>query len=106
MRRLWQSQAKVLSTTQRRGRTSKPRRAISLCQSIFSPSLAHSSAQIRAIFSDVGFGVRCTTSTLRPSTFSAHSLPRHLGNLHPATDEKDLGGEPARILGATLARLG
>jgi hypothetical protein len=57
---------------------SKPRRrGSSLCQSIFSPSLAHSSAQILvAIFSGARFGlVRCTTSTLRPNSFSTHSLP-------------------------------
>jgi hypothetical protein len=34
-----------------------------------------SSARICAIFSGMGYGVRCTTSTLGPNTSSAHSLP-------------------------------
>jgi len=76
MRRLWQSQAKVRSTTHRLGKTRKPLGGMSLCQSIFLPSLAPSSAQILAIFSGTGFGGLRTTSTLKPSTFSAHSLPR------------------------------
>lgn len=55
---------------QRLGKNSKPRRGSSFCQSICQPSLDHSSAQIRAVFSEISFGVRCTTSTLRPDAFS------------------------------------
>src|SRR5919107_5555077 len=71
----WLNHAKVRSTTQRLGNTSKPRRGSNLCQSMCQPSLDHSSAQILATFSGVGFGVRCTTSTLTPNSLSTHSLP-------------------------------
>src|SRR5215203_5938819 len=69
------SQEKVLSTTHRRGRATYPRGGISLCQSIFLPSLAHSSAQTFATCSGTGLGGLRTTSTLRPISSSAHLLP-------------------------------
>jgi hypothetical protein len=59
----------------RLGNTSKSRRGTSFCQSICQPSLEGSSAHFIATFSGVGLGVQWTTSTLKPSTFSAHSLP-------------------------------
>src|SRR5215212_3336824 len=71
-----ESHEKVRSTTQRLGKTSKPRRGSNFCQSISQPSLDHSSAHIIATFSGVGLGVRCTTSTLRSNSFSTQSLPR------------------------------
>src|SRR5919206_3168522 len=102
MRRLWLNQAKVLSTTHLRGKTSKPRRGSNLCQSIFSPSLAHSSAQIPAIFSGIGFGVRRTTSTLSPRVrFQPNPCPDP-GNRRRAIGEKGAGGGTARILAAAL----
>jgi hypothetical protein len=62
-----------------------PRCGSSLCQSICQPSLAHSSAEILAVFSGVGFGVRCTTSTLRPNAFSFCSFltPTLVTCVHP-----------------------
>src|ERR671916_1742375 len=75
MRRFWPSQEKVRSTTHLLGNTRKPLGGISLRQSIVSPSLAHSSAQIRAVCSGTGLGGLRTTSTLRPRTCAAHLLP-------------------------------
>jgi hypothetical protein len=62
----------------------KPRRGISRCQSVCCPSLDHSSAQILATFSGVGFGVRCTTSTLKPShIFCPVLAPTLITCIHP-----------------------
>jgi len=106
MRRLWHSQAKVLSATQRRGKTSKPRCGNNLCQSISRPSFAHCSAQIRAIFSGGGFGVRCTTSQRSGRVrFQPNPCPDP-ATLPRATGEKGLAGGTVRILAAALVRLG
>jgi hypothetical protein len=75
MRLFWPNQQKVPSTTHLLGKTRNPRGGISLYQSIFLPSLAHSSAHIRATFSGIGFGGLRTTSTLNPRISSAHRLP-------------------------------
>src|SRR5215212_1067294 len=75
MRQFWPSQEKVLSTTHLLGNTRNPRGGISLCQSIVSPSLAHFSAQIRAVSWGTGLGGLRTTSTLRPRISAAHLLP-------------------------------
>ena len=53
----------------------EPRGGMSLCQSTFLPSLAHSCAHTIATFSGTGFGGLRTTSTLKPRTSSAHLLP-------------------------------
>ena len=75
IRRLWEIQAKVRSTTHLLGNTPKPFGGINLCQFTAFPSLAHSSAQRLATSSGRGFlGLR-TTSTLKPKTSSAHLLP-------------------------------
>ena len=75
MRRFWPNQEKVRSTTHRRGKATYPRGGISLSQSIYLPSLAHSLAQIFATSSGTGLGGLRTTSTLKPITSSAHFLP-------------------------------
>src|SRR5215210_3831800 len=75
MRLFWLNHAKVRSTTHLRGNTRKPRGGMSLCQSIFLPSLAHSSAHLFATFSGVGFRGRRTTFTLKLKASSAHRFP-------------------------------
>src|SRR5829696_4964898 len=85
MRRFWFNYEKIRSTTHLRGNTLKPRGGISLGQSIFSPSFAHSSAQILATFSGMGLAGLRTTSTLRPKTSSAHLL--HLPS-YPASSHR------------------
>jgi hypothetical protein len=71
----WVSHEKVLSTTHLLGNTRKPRGGMSLYQSTFLPSLAHSLAQILATFSEVGFRGLRTMSILTPKASSAQRLP-------------------------------
>jgi hypothetical protein len=62
----------TIPTTQRRGKTSKPRGGSNLCQSIFRPSSTLSCAQVRAIFS--GGRLRGTMHQLNAQPWYVFSL--------------------------------
>src|SRR5215217_663718 len=116
MRRFWLNHEKVLSTTHLRGSTSNPLRGKSLCQSISQPSLAHSSAQILATFSVLGFWPTPLPRSLLPSQCSvsacdarprrsarAPALPTPCpdpGSRHPPTGEKGVAGDHVRLSAA------
>src|SRR5215210_6062392 len=90
----WPSQEKVLSTTHLRGKATYPRGGISLCQSTFLPSLAHSCAQICATFSGIGFG---GLGACAPPPRSTLELPRPIVCPCPRSRRRARGVSSVRV---------